>query len=60
MDHQIIRNLLANTIEAAGILGEDADFAKMLKAKRDSIAPNQIGQYGQLQEWLDDVDDPEK
>ena len=58
MDHQIIRNLLANTIEAAGILGIDADFAKMLKAKRDSIAPNQIGQYGQLQEWLDDVDDP--
>lgn len=58
MDHQIIRNLFANTIEAAGILGVDADFAKMLKAKRDSIAPNQIGQYGQLQEWLDDVDDP--
>ena len=58
MDHQIIRNLFSNTIEAAGILGVDSDFAKMLKAKRDSIAPNQIGQYGQLQEWLDDVDDP--
>jgi alpha-L-fucosidase 2 len=58
MDHQIIRNLFSNTIESAGILGVDTDFAKMLKAKRDSIAPNQIGQYGQLQEWLDDGDDP--
>jgi alpha-L-fucosidase 2 len=58
MDHQIIRNLLGNTIEASSVLGVDADFAKLLKAKRDSIAPNQIGQYGQLQEWLDDVDDP--
>ena len=25
----------------------------------DKIAPNQIGQYGQLQEWLEDKDDPE-
>ncbi len=58
MDHQIIRNLLANTIEAANVLGVDADFAKMLAEKRAKIAPNQIGQYGQLQEWLEDRDDP--
>jgi alpha-L-fucosidase 2 len=58
MDHQIIRNLLANTIEAAEILGVDADFSKMLKEKRAKIAPNQIGQHGQLQEWLEDKDDP--
>ncbi len=58
MDHQIIRNLLTNTIEAADVLDVDADFAALLKEKRDSIAPNQIGQYGQLQEWLEDVDDP--
>lgn len=59
MDHQIIRNLMSNTIEAAEILGVDADFTKLLKEKRTKIAPNQIGQYGQLQEWLADVDDPE-
>jgi alpha-L-fucosidase 2 len=59
MDHQIIRTLFANTIEAAGIPGIDEEFEKTLQAKHDSIAPNQIGQYGQLQEWLDDVDDPE-
>ncbi len=58
MDHQIIRMLFDNTIEAAGILGVDKDFAEMLKSKREKIAPNQIGQYGQLQEWLEDIDDP--
>jgi alpha-L-fucosidase 2 len=59
MDHQIIRNLFANTIEAAEILGIDKEFAEMLKEKRQRIAPNQIGQYGQLQEWLEDMDDPD-
>jgi len=58
MDHQIIRNLFANTIEAAEILGVDDDFVADLKEKRAQIAPNQIGQYGQLQEWLEDKDDP--
>ncbi|MFV0593699.1 MAG: glycosyl hydrolase family 95 catalytic domain-containing protein [Draconibacterium sp.] len=58
MDHQIIRNLFANTIEAAEILGVDEDLVAELKAKREKIAPNQIGQYGQLQEWLEDKDDP--
>jgi alpha-L-fucosidase 2 len=58
MDHQIIRELLANTIEAAKILNIDADFVEMLKEKRARIAPNLIGQHGQLQEWLIDKDDP--
>jgi len=58
MDHQIIRNLFSNTIEAADILGIDNDFAEGLKNIREKIAPNQIGHHGQLQEWLDDVDNP--
>jgi len=60
MDHQIIRNLFSNTIEAAEILGIDEDFAAELKEKHDRIAPNQIGRLGQLQEWLEDVDDPDE
>jgi alpha-L-fucosidase 2 len=59
MDHQIIRNLFSNTIEAAEILEKDADFVKVLREKRSIIAPNQIGQYGQLQEWIEDKDNPE-
>lgn len=59
MDHQIIRSLFRSCIEASEILGIDKDFATMLGEKADSIAPNQIGQYGQLQEWLTDIDDPD-
>jgi alpha-L-fucosidase 2 len=58
MDHQIIRALFANTISAATVLGVDADFAAKLEELRKQIAPNQIGQHGQLQEWLEDKDDP--
>jgi alpha-L-fucosidase 2 len=59
MDHQIIRDLFANTAEAAGRLGIDADFAATLDEMRKQIAPNQIGRHGQLQEWLEDKDDPD-
>jgi len=58
MDHQIIRNLFGNVIEASQILGVDADLRAKLSGLRARIAPNQIGQHGQLQEWLEDKDDP--
>ncbi|KPK46491.1 MAG: hypothetical protein AMK72_09805 [Planctomycetes bacterium SM23_25] len=58
MDHQIIRNLFTNCIEASKVLGVDEAFRKELQGKRDHIAPNQIGQHGQLQEWLEDKDNP--
>jgi len=59
MDHQIIRELFSNTIEASEILEVDPEFRNILKDLRSRIAPNQIGQHGQLQEWLEDKDDPE-
>jgi alpha-L-fucosidase 2 len=58
MDHQIIRELFTNCIEAAEILGIDDDFRRKLTELRSRIAPNQIGQHGQLQEWLQDKDNP--
>jgi len=58
MDHQIIRDLFANVIEASKILDVDEDLRKQLTEMRAKIAPNQIGQYGQLQEWLEDKDNP--
>ncbi|MBT7300894.1 MAG: glycoside hydrolase family 95 protein [Victivallales bacterium] len=58
MDHQIIRDLLANTAAAADCLGIDTEFAKRLRQTAARIAPNRIGQHGQLQEWLEDVDIP--
>ena len=58
MDHQIIRSLFANTIAAAKALGVDKAFGAKLADLRGRIAPNQIGKHGQLQEWLEDIDDP--
>jgi alpha-L-fucosidase 2 len=58
MDHQIIRNLFSNCIDASEILNVDAEFRNRLKQLRARIAPNQIGRHGQLQEWLEDKDDP--
>lgn len=58
MDHQIIRTLFAACAEAARLLRTDADFAGRLDMLRTRIAPNQIGRHRQLQEWLDDIDDP--
>ncbi|NOT90219.1 MAG: glycoside hydrolase family 95 protein [Ferruginibacter sp.] len=57
MDHQIIRNLFSNVIAAGEVLNTDAALRKILKEKYQQIAPNQIGKYGQLQEWMKDVDD---
>jgi len=59
MDHQIIRALFASTATAAETLKIDLDFAAQLWKLRDQIAPNQIGKHGQLQEWLQDIDDPQ-
>ena len=56
MDMQILRDLFANTIKAAEILGEDEDLRKQLAAARARLAPNQVGGAGQLQEWLEDWD----
>ncbi len=58
MDHQIIRNLFGNCIAASEILGVDEELRRELIAKRARIAPNLIGQHGQLQEWLEDKDNP--
>jgi alpha-L-fucosidase 2 len=58
MDHEIIRSLFGACIEAAKVLGVDSDFAATLAGMRPRIAPNQVGQFGQLQEWLEDKDDP--
>ena len=58
MTNQIVFDLFSSTIKAAEILKKDAAFADTLKQMRKRLPPMQIGQHGQLQEWLDDIDDP--
>jgi alpha-L-fucosidase 2 len=57
MDHEIIRSLFKAVIEASEILSVDKNFRDTLQQRLPLIAPNQIGKYGQLREWLQDVDD---
>ncbi len=57
-DQQIVWDLLNNTIEAAGELGVDADYSEKLASMRDKVVGPKIGKWGQLQEWMEDKDDP--
>ena len=57
MDLSILRDLFTQTAKAAEILGVDADFRQTVLATRERLAPFQVGKYGQLQEWLQDIDD---
>ena len=52
----VTREVLLDAIEAARVLDVDADLAAEWQARLDSIYPYQIGQYGQLQEWYNDID----
>jgi alpha-L-fucosidase 2 len=56
MDIELLRDLFAETAQASAILGVDPDFRQQVLATRARLAPLQIGQYGQLQEWLTDLD----
>ncbi|MES2277225.1 MAG: glycoside hydrolase family 95 protein [Bacteroidota bacterium] len=58
MTNQIVFDIFSSTIRAADILKKDAAFADTLRQMRNRLPPMHIGQYGQLQEWLDDIDDP--
>ncbi|UOQ51097.1 glycoside hydrolase family 95 protein [Hymenobacter cellulosivorans] len=59
MDHQLIRELFRTTRAAAQTLGVEAGFQRELEEKARQLAPNHIGRHGQLQEWLEDRDDPQ-
>jgi len=58
MDIQIINELFNSSIEASRILGVDEEFRKKLEETLKRLPPMQIGKYGQLQEWIEDRDDP--
>lgn len=61
-DAQIIRDLFDAVLEAAKVLGVDGSDAKVLDeiaAKRAKVEPLRIGKWGQLQEWTEDLDDPD-
>lgn len=59
MDNQMVSELFTNIIAASEILDTDAAFADTLTVLKTRMAPMQIGQHGQLQEWMHDWDNPD-
>nr|WP_294948968.1 glycoside hydrolase family 95 protein [uncultured Mucilaginibacter sp.] len=56
MDNQLVYDLFTNVSRAAADLNIDRSFADSLLNYRKKLPPMQVGKYGQLQEWLDDLD----
>lgn len=60
MSQQILFALFTDTEEAARALGDD-EYADSVAATLERLDPGlRIGSWGQLQEWKEDIDDPEE
>lgn len=59
MDNQIVFDALNDALMAARTLGEPQAWQDSLRAMIDKLPPMQIGRHNQLQEWLEDVDNPQ-
>lgn len=58
MDISVARELLTGAIEAARVLKEQGPRIEEWKNALAKLPPYRIGKHGQLQEWLEDIDDP--
>jgi len=58
MDNQIVFDVLSNALYANRIIQGDKTYEVQLQQMLDRLPPMQIGQYNQIQEWLEDLDDP--
>ncbi len=56
MDNQLVFDVFSNLIDASSILDVDASFADSINLMIDRLAPMQVGQHAQLQEWMEDWD----
>lgn len=59
MDFQIIEALFQACINSAKILERDEEFASELNAIVQKLPKPQIGQFGQIQEWMEDYEEPD-
>ena len=57
-DIQMVKDLFQNVVSASQVLGVDQNFRRELEAALKKMQPQLVGRYGQLQEWLLDVDNP--
>jgi alpha-L-fucosidase 2 len=58
MDNQIAFDVLSDALLATRTLGGNKAYEDSITTQLAELPPMQIGKYNQLQEWLEDVDDP--
>ena len=58
MDNQIAFDALSAALGAARELGVDEAYRDTLERTIAQLPPMKVGRYGQLQEWMEDGDDP--
>ena len=58
MDIAITRDLFSNCIRTLEILNTEPEYRERLQQALNRLYPYHIGQYGQIQEWFLDLDDP--
>ena len=58
MDNELVHDLFSHVIEASVILKQPLALTDSLRDKLNGLPPLQTGRWGQLQEWLDDWDNP--
>ncbi|MCQ2166208.1 MAG: glycoside hydrolase family 95 protein [Bacteroidales bacterium] len=58
MDNQIVFDILDAARRAAQELGVDSGYRDVLADAISRLPKMKVGQYGQLQEWQEDIDDP--
>ena len=59
MDTEILYNLFSHCIEASEVLKTDTGFRQRLIETRQHLPELKIGKHRQIQEWLEDYDEPE-
>jgi alpha-L-fucosidase 2 len=59
MDNQILFDLFSKTIKAASLLKQDSALMIGFQEILDRLPPMQTGRFGQLQEWMEDWDNPD-
>ncbi len=57
-EQQLAWDLFTNYIEASESLGVDRECRKKVAVMKARLLGPQIGKWGQLQEWAEDLDDP--
>jgi alpha-L-fucosidase 2 len=57
-NQEIVWDLFNNYVQAADALNTDSAYRAKIAVMRDKLVTPKIGRWGQLQEWMEDKDDP--